>query len=162
MTRSSIPRSRPGGRTGAVRGTRGAAIVEFAVVSPLLVLLLVGTIDFGRVFYTAMALTNAARAGAQYGSYSNGRSTSIPGMRTAAQNSASPDVGTITATQTFYCECGAPPNVQKFNSCIDETCGTAARVYVDITTTKTFSLVAPLAGVPSTVAVTRHFLIRSQ
>lgn len=51
----------------ASRGRRGAAAVEFAVVLPLLVLLLLGGADFGRCFYSAMAVTNAARAGAEYG-----------------------------------------------------------------------------------------------
>lgn len=48
-------------------GRRGAAAVEFAVVLPLLMLLLLGGADFGRCFYSAMAVANAARAGAEYG-----------------------------------------------------------------------------------------------
>ncbi|HUY87707.1 MAG TPA: TadE family protein [Pirellulales bacterium] len=48
-------------------GRPGAAAVEFAIVLPLLVLLLLGGADFGRCFYSAMAITNAARAGAEYG-----------------------------------------------------------------------------------------------
>jgi Flp pilus assembly protein TadG len=46
---------------------RGAAAVEFAVVLPLLMMLLLGGADFGRCFHSAMAITNAARAGAEYG-----------------------------------------------------------------------------------------------
>jgi len=42
---------------------RGAAIVEFAVVLPLLLVLLFGIIDFGWVFMVRQTLTNAAREG---------------------------------------------------------------------------------------------------
>ncbi len=42
---------------------RGAAIVEFAVVLPLLLALLFGIIDFGWVFMVRQTLTNAAREG---------------------------------------------------------------------------------------------------
>ncbi len=44
--------------------TRGQAMVEFALILPLLVLLLVLAIDFGRVFFGSVALNNAARIGA--------------------------------------------------------------------------------------------------
>jgi len=37
--------------------------VEFALISPLSFLLFIGCLDFGRVFYSAMAITHAARAG---------------------------------------------------------------------------------------------------
>lgn len=43
---------------------RGQGMVEFAIVLPLLVLLLVMAIDFGRVFFGWVALQNAARIGA--------------------------------------------------------------------------------------------------
>lgn len=42
---------------------RGAAIVEFAVVLPLLLILLFGIIEFGWVFMVRQTLTNAAREG---------------------------------------------------------------------------------------------------
>ena len=47
-------------------GHRGQALVEFAMVLPLLVLLLVMAIDFGRVFFGWVSIQNAARVGASY------------------------------------------------------------------------------------------------
>src|SRR5687768_3591106 len=43
---------------------RGQALVEFAMVLPILVLLLLMAVDFGRVFFGYVALQNAARIGA--------------------------------------------------------------------------------------------------
>src|SRR5512141_2600269 len=47
-------------------GRRGAAAVEFALVSPILLFLFVITLDFGRVFFYSQTVENAARAGALY------------------------------------------------------------------------------------------------
>jgi hypothetical protein len=49
--------------------SRGQALVEFALLLPLLALLLVMAIDFGRVFFGWVSLTNAARIGANYAGY---------------------------------------------------------------------------------------------
>ncbi|MCU1596379.1 MAG: TadE family protein [Glaciihabitans sp.] len=44
---------------------RGAAAVEFALILPLLVLLIMGLIEFSLLFNTQISLTNAAREGAR-------------------------------------------------------------------------------------------------
>jgi Flp pilus assembly protein TadG len=46
----------------------GAAAVEFAIVLPVLVTILLGTTDFGRFSHSTIAVANAARCGAQYAS----------------------------------------------------------------------------------------------
>lgn len=48
------------------RGQEGAVAVEFAIVLPLLLLLLAGFFDFGWLFYWQHTATNASRAGARY------------------------------------------------------------------------------------------------
>jgi hypothetical protein len=48
-------------------GQKGAAAVEFAVVLPLLVLLLFGSIEFGLLLYNQEVITNASREGARAG-----------------------------------------------------------------------------------------------
>jgi len=47
---------------------RGQSLVELALCLPLLVLILLGVLDFGRVFNAYIVITNAARNGAYYGS----------------------------------------------------------------------------------------------
>jgi Flp pilus assembly protein TadG len=47
------------------RDTRGQALIEFALVMPLLLLLVIGIIEFGRAWNAQQALTDAAREGAR-------------------------------------------------------------------------------------------------
>lgn len=51
------------------KSSRGQSIVEMALVTPLLLLLLVGVIDVGRAMAVKIAVTNASREGARYGSW---------------------------------------------------------------------------------------------
>ena len=46
---------------------RGAVIVEFAILLPFLLSILVGTVEFGLLFYNKQVLTNASREGARAG-----------------------------------------------------------------------------------------------
>jgi Flp pilus assembly protein TadG len=46
---------------------RGTAAVEFALVAPLLFLLILGMIEFGRVLMVQQLITNASREGARRG-----------------------------------------------------------------------------------------------
>ncbi len=47
------------------RQTRGQALIEFALILPLLILLLLGIFDFGRAVYAYNTVNNAAREGAR-------------------------------------------------------------------------------------------------
>lgn len=49
------------------RDSRGTAIVEFAIIFPLLAILLFGVIDFGRAFFLRNNLVAASREGARAG-----------------------------------------------------------------------------------------------
>jgi Flp pilus assembly protein TadG len=49
------------------RDERGAAAVEFALVLPVLLLIIFGIIDFGRMLYTKITITEAAQTGARAG-----------------------------------------------------------------------------------------------
>jgi Flp pilus assembly protein TadG len=55
-------------------GQRGAAAVEFAIILPLLVILVFGIIDIGLLLYNKQIITNASREGARAGI---ARSTSV-------------------------------------------------------------------------------------
>lgn len=49
------------------KGKKGAALVEFAIVVPLLLLLVFGMIEFGVLLYDKAMITNASREGARAG-----------------------------------------------------------------------------------------------
>lgn len=54
------------GRSFAVGRQRGQSLVELALLSPILVLLVLGALDLGRVFYFYAGIANATRVGAAY------------------------------------------------------------------------------------------------
>ena len=72
MSRIHAPDQEPtasstAGRPGRRRPrSRGQALVEFAVVLPVFLLILAGVIDFGLGLYSQMTVINAAREGARY------------------------------------------------------------------------------------------------
>src|SRR6056297_820462 len=49
-----------------IKNKKGQAMVETIFVLPLLFLLIFGIIEFGRIYFTYMTLSNAAREGARY------------------------------------------------------------------------------------------------
>ena len=51
-----------------MRTERGAAAVEFAIILPVLLLVMFGIIEFGTLMYDQIMVTNAAREGARWGS----------------------------------------------------------------------------------------------
>jgi len=65
---------------------KGQAIVELAIILPLLLLMIMGAFDFARAFYTKTTLTNAAREGAYYISYHP--DASVADITTAIRNEA--------------------------------------------------------------------------
>jgi Flp pilus assembly protein TadG len=73
-----------------LRSERGQALTEFALVLPLLAVLLFGIIQFGVVFNNYLTLTDAARAGARKAVVSRhlGPSGATDAATTAVKNSA--------------------------------------------------------------------------
>ncbi len=57
----------PHGAVRAARRRRGQSVVEFALVLPIFLALLLMAVDFGRLFFTYIQVSNAAREAAAYG-----------------------------------------------------------------------------------------------
>ncbi len=76
---------------------RGTAVVEFAVVAPVFLILIVGTIEVGRAMVVVQLLTNASREGARVAGYDTTMSTSTV---TNAVNTYLSGVGISNATTT--------------------------------------------------------------
>ena len=142
-----------------LRNERGQSLTEFAVIFPLLAILFIGTIDFARVYYAGIAVDHAAHAGVEYGAQSVGKSGDTAGMQRTAQNAASNDVGSVTATATHWCECSDGTDVD----CVSGTCSTGSpRVYVQVTVAKTFQTLFNYPHIPTSVNLTRTATMRVQ
>lgn len=94
------------------RSERGAAMIEFAIVAPLLFLLLFGIVDGGKFFFEYNQIAGAARAGARAGA--------VMPMRTTAERNrahrairatvrANLNGGRFRAAWVTITEVGAPP-----------------------------------------------------
>jgi Flp pilus assembly protein TadG len=66
------------------RSSRGEALIELALVLPLLFLFIVNVVNFGAFYFAWITVANAARAGAQY-TIMGGASAGSPAPATAAQ-----------------------------------------------------------------------------
>jgi Flp pilus assembly pilin Flp len=80
--------------------SRGAAAVEFALVLPLLLMVVLGTIDWGWYFFVSQVVTNAAREGARVGSLT-AYDPAKPGADTTAAAEATNTVRTYLTGATL-------------------------------------------------------------
>ncbi len=151
--------------------TAGGALVELALVLPVLVLVFAGTVDFGRVFYTSQSLVNAARAGVQYGAHSPARSADLSGMEAVAE--ASTNTSGITAVASRLCQCASDtgtfsatlPSANDCTTPVATSCPGGHRVItVTVTTTKTFNTLMSggLPGFLQSLDLTRTATMRAQ
>src|ERR1700680_846624 len=67
----------------------GQAMVEMAIVAPVLVLLMLGAADLGRAFYLDIEVTGASRAGVRTAIVAQGPTTGLPAR--SEPNSAIPN-----------------------------------------------------------------------
>ncbi len=138
------------GARALLRTERGAALVEFAVVAPVLAFLLIGLIDFGRYTYDGILAANAARAAAAYGSQTLITAANGPGMTAAGQADAA-GLSNLTVNGIPICMSGTT----------QVTCGTSgATAYVQVTTTGTFTPLIKYPGLPSSINVSGSSTMR--
>lgn len=90
--------------------SRGQALVEFALIFPIFMLVLFGIIDVGRFVYVSNSLNEASREGARFGS--------VEQWQYACPASVgSPDRFTCTSAVTLGRLAGAPANVAATVTC---------------------------------------------
>jgi len=80
---AAMPRAEPG-PVASLTPLKGQALVEFALVLPLLFLLVVNAVNFGAFLFAWITVANSARAGAQY-MVMAGATVGTPKPATAAQ-----------------------------------------------------------------------------
>jgi Flp pilus assembly protein TadG len=130
-------------------------MVEFALMTPVLLLLLAGVLNYSLALRTAIAVSDAARAGAQYGSLAPANATDNAGMQAAALN-AVPNLSGMTATPARTCKCANGASV----SCTGSCGGGAMSVYVQVTTAATAPNWFSYPGLAFTGAVSATAVMR--
>ena len=80
------------------RHRAGAAVVEFAVVAPVFLLLLLGIIEYGRMVMVQQILTNAAREGARVGILDNRTEADVTAAANQFLAAANINSATISVT----------------------------------------------------------------
>ena len=90
---------------------KGQSLIEMGLLLPILLVLIIGAIEFGRLFYSKIVITNAAREGAYYLVTHKGdlnkNTGSAPNTVLAAQaeavNSGIPDITVeVTVKELLY------------------------------------------------------------
>jgi Flp pilus assembly protein TadG len=87
-----------------IGGERGAAAVEFALLLPVLLLIIFGIIDFGRALNAQVTLTQAAREGARLAALGQ------PDVVSRTQGAAT-GLSPVSVTIVTSCPAGAGPGV---------------------------------------------------
>jgi Flp pilus assembly protein TadG len=118
----------------------GAALIEFACVLPLFVLLLVGVVDYSLQIQQRMHVTEAAAIGAAYGSVA-GNEQNTAGMRNAAMTEL-PGL-TVVAYAFWTCSVGGA-HVSSGSACAD---GTLPMQWVEVETSATASPLLTFPGI---------------
>ena len=147
----------------------GIALVEFAIVVPLLTLLLIGIIELGRFTYYSIVVGNAANAGAQYGAQNGSTAADIGpsgGIVTAAKNDGQNNIKNISAIANDVCACWndgagtespAPPTTTQCG----QDCTSGIKVtYVQVTTSGLYSAMFNYPLLPSTFSVSATAYMR--
>jgi Flp pilus assembly protein TadG len=130
----------------------GQALVETALTVPFLIMFVLGAVEFGRVAFASIEVTNAAKAGAQYASQSHNTAADIPGITTAAQSEYSymPSALTVSVdAPACTCSKDSSPNPAVV-ACATNSCSTGANLEVNVTihTSTSFDPLIHLPGLP--------------
>ena len=168
MNRVSAAAPRLGQRR---RRETGAALIELAIALPVLAVLLVGTIDFGRVFRLTMIVQNAARAGALYGAQSSANAANTTNIRIAGNNvliaNSLPTLNAVAPVTT--CECANDAGTTftatlntGYNCTNASTCAVGSHLVesVAVTVTQNFSMTGAFSPFPASMTIVRTAKMR--
>ncbi len=119
---------------------RGQALVELAMIAPVLLIIMLGVIDFGRVYFAYVAVTNGARNGADYASGGSEAAADLEAIRAAV----------VADTNDLLDTSSTNPDVSVVTSTDDQ-----GRLYADVTVQYTFTSIFDWPGLPHSVDVER-------
>jgi len=138
------------------RCDEGGAILELAVALPFILLLVVGVADYGRLYYTGIAVASAVEAGVHYGVAYDGNVDSM--TASTRRDGAGFTFDTINAGK--FCRCPDTGVVD----CAATTCGVygAPQIFDSVRVREDVVLLVHYVGLPATVTVTRTAILRQR
>jgi Flp pilus assembly protein TadG len=122
---------------------RGQSLIELALLTPVLLMLVIGIVEMGRYASFGILVSNAARAGAQYGAQSLTKAADTTGI-TAAYNNECASADTVTCpalnppTIATVCGCDNAGTISTMASC-SSTCANHVVVSVQVKAKGTFN-----------------------
>jgi Flp pilus assembly protein TadG len=153
--------------------TRGQALVELAIVLPVLLLLALGIIEIGRYAYIGILVGNAARAGAIYGAQGLANATiNNPGIDNAAKldfagggttNGLAASALTVASNPTCGCDIGGTISSDTAGNCTPNTppsCAGHWVVTIHVTASGTYNSIFSYPGIPSSIPISRTASMR--
>ena len=134
----------------------GAAAVEFALISPIVAIVILGVADFGFLTLKSTQVSSATRAGIQF--VMTDPEDYAANISSVVTNSTNLDADNMTVTTSEGCRClGSSTSVD----CDTDTCsGNAPPKYVTITTTYSHDMIMGYPGVDNPFTVTKTAVIR--
>ncbi len=122
----------------------GSVLTETAMVVPVLLLIAIGGIDFGRFNIEQSRLAGAARAGIQYVLRDTTNAGNITRIMSIMEREAGTADGELSLTARSFCNCGSG-EVSCTVLCGD---GSIAPMYVEVTAQNDLNLFFSYPGVP--------------
>ena len=129
---------------------QGTSSVELAIILPVLMLIVLGTVDFGRFAYHYIAVTNAARAGAEYATMNPYLSAGAVTWRSQVQQ---------TARDELVNQVGCDPNLLTTTVTVTIESSGLRHVRVDAVYSS-FQTLISWPGIPDTVTLGSSVVMR--
>ncbi len=133
----------------------GNATVEFALLAPLLMLLVVGLADFGLAVHDRMRLASAVRAGLQYAIHHSANPAQI---EQAVLGAVGPLAASTTVSVAEGCECPDGTAVE-----CDDTCPAGRRrAFVHVRAEQAHAVLLPWPGIETPAVLRAAASVRIQ
>lgn len=116
---------------------RGSAVVEAALVIPILLLLVMSVLEFGRLFYAKITVENAVRQAARF---------AITGNVKDDPNNPGNNLPRAEAIKQYLINHAPAVQIDKTKITVDPPDGGAPGQIVKVTVEHTFDFVTPLIG----------------
>ncbi|MGQ0663792.1 MAG: TadE/TadG family type IV pilus assembly protein [Pseudomonadota bacterium] len=131
------------------------AAIEVAILSPLIVLLLAGLLDFGLAAYYSMQVASAARAGAQHAIANRTDTAGITDTVRQAARLVNASVGVAT---TQFCVCSDLSSIDCTGTCT----ANPKAIYMRVSVQQSYSTIFTYPGVDNPMSLRSEVTVRVQ